>query len=67
MSARDLLSDARALLGAASSTSDPDLRILYTGKARSTYAALLAEAEGFRIVLEAAEGALPRPHQAQSA
>lgn len=60
MSGRDLLSDARALLGAASTTSDPDLRALYCGKARAMYVQLMSDAQAFGGELAAVEAELLR-------
>jgi hypothetical protein len=61
MTMRDLLGDARALLGAASSTSDENLRVLYVGKARAAFAQLREQADLFERELAAVEAALVAP------
>jgi hypothetical protein len=56
---RDLLADARACLAAAS-TAPPDLRVIYSAKARAAFVALCANVEELGRVLEAVEREIGR-------
>lgn len=56
----DPLAEVHALLGAATSTEDPRLRVLYAAQARMALAPLVARVENTKGVLAAVELELAR-------